>query len=211
MTVSIVAFAGCVLQPVKPPLVETVAILPFDNETNDISADTIMQTYVYMALKQTSYRVTDIKETNEKLSKAGIVDGGQLPALDPVKIAQDMGVQALMYGYVESFGYKNIGFYVERKVRLGLRLVDGNTGGVLWENTQSIATRKITFDSKEAGDNFAQGMSDQLVDKLFNSPLEEEARGTTVKTLSTLPGFQFNGFGKPESKSSDVKKFINKK
>jgi hypothetical protein len=115
-------------------------------------------------------------------------------------------VQGLLYGYVESFGYTNIGFYVERKVRLGLKLVDGQTGQTLWENTQTAAERKVAFDKKEAGDNFVKGLGDQLTDKLFKSPLEEEAKLATIKTLSTLPGFRFNGF--PDSNGKVVKDFI---
>jgi hypothetical protein len=197
---------SCKVVPPKPPLVETVAILPFDNESNDINADVILQTYVYLALQPSPYRVSDIKDVSERLAKAGIVDGGQLPALDPVKIAKDMGVQALMYGYVESFGYTNIGFYVERKVRLGLKLVDGQTGQTLWENTQTAANRKIALDKKEAQKNFLQGLGNQFVDKLFKSPLEEEAKLAVIKTLSTLPGFRFNGF--PDSSGKAIKDFI---
>ncbi len=202
----LLAIAACKVAPPKPPLVETIAILPFDNESNDVNADTIMQTYVFLAMSQSAYRTSDIKDVNDKLAKNGVVDGGQLPALDPVKIAKDLNVQALMYGYVESFGYVNIGIYAERKVRLGLKMVDGQTGQTLWENTQTAADRKFALDKEEAQKNFLQGLGNQLTDKLFNSPLEEEAKLATIKTLSSLPGFRFNGF--PDSKGKGVKDFI---
>lgn len=185
---------GCKVEPVKPVLVETIAILPFDNESNDLNADSIMQKMVYAALVSSPYRISPLEETNAKLAQMGIIDGGQLPIMDPKKIGKDLGVQALLYGYVADFSYTNIGFYFQRKVELELTLVDVTTGEKLWENSQSAAFRTVTLDKKEAEKNFLGGLGDQVADKLFNTPLAEEAKLATIKTLSTLPGFKFAGF-----------------
>lgn len=210
--IAILLSAGCKVAPPKPPLVETIAILPFNNGSNDVHADTIMQRLVYLALNPTAYRVSDIDQTNEFLKSKGISDGGQLPALDPVKIGKDLGVHGLLYGSVESFSYTNIGFYQQRKVELALRLVDASTGGILWENTKTAAVRNLTLDKDEAGKNFVKGLATQTVDKLFNSPLEEEAKLATIKTLSSLPGFSFHGFGKDTSAGKNfMKQIINNK
>src|SRR5262245_43602075 len=98
---------SCKVEPPKPPLVQTMAILPFDNESNDVDAADIMQRLTYLALKPSVYQVLDIEMVNKKLADVGIVDGGQLAAVDPVKLGKDLGVQALMFGYVESFSYTN--------------------------------------------------------------------------------------------------------
>src|SRR5690242_17765446 len=107
LTVFLLAVVGCKPAPPTIPLVQTVSILPFDNETNDVNAADIMQRFTYLAMKQSAYQVEDIDVTNKKLADVGIVDGGQLPALDPVKMAKDFGSQALLYGSVESFDYTN--------------------------------------------------------------------------------------------------------
>ncbi len=190
------AFSACKAPVPKSPLVETMAILLFDNESNDVNADTILQTHVASALQSSAYHVMDIKDSNDRLDKVGIKDGGQLAALDPVKIAQDFGVQALLYGYVEHFGYTNLGFYAEKKVTLSLKLVDGKTGATLWENEGTGADRKVAFDKKDAENNFVQELGNQAAEKIFKSPLEEQVQQAVIKTLSTLPGFQFNGFTK---------------
>jgi hypothetical protein len=185
---------GCKVAPPKPPLVETIAVLPFDNESNDINASDIMQKFVYWALKPSVYRVIDIKEVNERLANVGIVDGGQLAVVDPTKLGKDLGVQALLFGSVENFHYVNIGFYMEKKVTLSLRLVEVGTGATLWENTATGAHRLFSLDKDTAAQNFAKGLADQLTDKLFNTPLESEARLATMNTLFSLPGFSFAGF-----------------
>lgn len=190
--------AGCKVQPPLPPLVETIAVLPFDNASNELDAADIMQKKVYLALKPSVYRVSDIKETNELLKTRGITEGGQLPALDPKLIAQDLKVQALMYGEVENFGYVNIGFYTERKVALSLRLINGTTGEKMWENSKSAATRKFTLDAKEAKENFVGGLAAQMVDKTMKMPLEAEACQAAILTLGNLPGFHFVGFAPDE-------------
>lgn len=196
--VAIALVSGCKVPPPTPPLVKTVAILLFDNESNDINADDTMRRYVYLAMKPSVYEIQDIKQTADFLTNVGIIDGGQLPIVDPVKLGKDLGVQALLYGYVEHFGYTNIGFYVSRKVSLGLKLVDVGSGAVLWENSQTVANRKLTLDKDEAQKAFFKGLGEQAVDKLFKSPLEEEARQVTIKTLRTLPGFRFMGFARDE-------------
>lgn len=194
--VALAGLVGCATVPVaKAPVVESVAILPFDNESNELDAPEILQRLVYLALKRSPYAVQDVESTNAFLrEKAGIVDGGQLAALDPQKLGSDLGVQALLFGNVESFGYTNIGVYVSRKVRLELKMVDAATGATLWEHAATGATRRIALNEEQIKENFALGLADQLVDKLFDSPLEPEARQATISTLRTLPGFRFAGF-----------------
>src|SRR5690348_6824781 len=97
---AILFFSGCKVEPVKPPLVQTLAVLPFNNGSNDLKAADIMQRLAYLALKPSVYQVSDLDAVNKKLADVGIVDGGQLPALDPVKLGKDLGVQALLYGSV---------------------------------------------------------------------------------------------------------------
>jgi hypothetical protein len=200
-------FVGCAVKPLAPPLVETIAILPFNNASNEINAADILQKKVYLAMKPSAYRVIDIKETNEILKSKGITDGGQLPALDPKLIAKDLNVQALMYGSVEDFGYVNIGFYTSRKVTLALELINGTTGEKMWENTKTGSTRNFTLDAKQAQDNLIGGLAAQLVEKTLKIPLEAEVDQATILTLGNLPGFRFTGFAPDED---DPQKGIKK-
>ena len=205
--------AGCRVVPPRPPLVETVAVLPFDNESNELDAPDILQRLVHLALLNTPYRPLDIDFVNKKLADAGITDGGQLAAVDPVLLGKDLGVHALLFGNVESFGYTNIGFYVQRKVTLELRLVDVATGETLWENNATAALRQLHLDPDEAKRAFVGGLAEQAVEKMFNSPLEAEARQATVKALRTLPGFKFAGFPNDEKarQSAGIKQAIRQR
>lgn len=203
--VCLLFLVGCKVEPAKPPLVETVAVLPFDNESNDLNAPDIMQQLVSMALHNSPYRVSDLQTVNDKLASVGIVDGGQLPAVDPVKLGKDLGVQALIFGNVESFNYTNIGFYLQRKVNLELKMVEVATGQAIWENSGSHAVRQLNLDKNAASKALAKGLAEQLVEKLFNSPLEEEAKLATIQALRNLPGFKFTGFHQEGRRSGAVK------
>jgi len=160
ITLGLILLPGCKVPVPKPPLVETIAVLLFESESTDVDAPEILQRLVYLALKPSSYRVVDIEETNKILNKAGVKEGGQLPVLDPVLMGKDLGVQALLYGNVESFGYLNVGFYVSRKVTLELKLVDAFTGETLWENEGTGATRKFAVNEEDIKENFAKGLAD---------------------------------------------------
>lgn len=204
--------AGCQnIEAPKQPLVETVAVLPFDSESNDVNAPDIMQELVAMALAKSCYKVSEVKAVNEKLESAGIVDGGQLAVIDPTKLGKDLNVQALMFGNVESFDYTNIGFYLQRKVTLELRMVEVASGQTIWENSGSKAHRELNLEKDKAANAFVRGIADQAVEKLFNSPLEEEAKLATISALRTLPGFAFVGFsteGRSSKAGSSVKDSI---
>lgn len=196
---------GCKVPVPKPPLVETVAVLPFDNESNNVDAADIMQRMVYLAMKPSAYRVSDFRSVNDQLESAGISDGGQLAAVDPVKLGKDLGVQALMFGYVESFGYTNVGVYVAKKVNLELKLVDAQNGQTLWENTGKAATTKFGLDKDTISRNFMDGIKDQAVDAMFKIPLQEESKLATTRALNTLPGFHFTGFATDDQTPSGLR------
>jgi len=199
---------GCKVAPPKPPLVKTVAVLLFDNESNDLNAPDLLQGLVWGALKKSPYDVLDRNVVNEKLGKAGIVDGGQLPALDPAKLGKDLGVQALLYGSVESFAYTNIGFYLQRKVAVSLRLVDVTSGQTLWENEGTGVHREVHLNQKDAQDAFARGLATQAVDKIAKLPLQEEAEAATINGLSSLPGYHFAGFARTTETATGVQRGV---
>ncbi len=189
-----VLFACAKPEPPKPPLVETVAVLMFDNESNDLNAPEIIQDYVYRALLKSPYRPLDIKDVNDKLISVGILDGGQLAAVDPVKLGKDLGVHALIFGNVETFGYTNIGYFTSRKVTVDLKMVSVDNGETIWEGSGTGADRNITLDPAEAKRNLAAGLAQQVIDKATKSVLDPESRQAVANALASLPGFRFCGF-----------------
>ena len=87
-------------------------------------------------------------------------------------------------------------------------MVDATNGAVLWENSAVTNNTKVTFDAKEAGDELTKGLAEQWVEKIFKTPLEEEAKLTVQKALQSLPGFVFCGFEHTPLKSDPVKTAI---
>jgi hypothetical protein len=192
---SVLLLVGCEPPPVLPPLVETVAVLPFDNESNNLDAPDILQKLVFEALKDSPYKSLEIDAVNGKLEKVGIVDGGQLAIVDPTKLGKDLGVQALIFGYVENFDYTNIGFYLQRKVKLDLKMVDVQTGATLWEGSGTGMQPQVFLNKDEAKKAFLEGVAKQTIDKIAKSPLDAEAKTAVENALRKLPGFKFHGFG----------------
>jgi hypothetical protein len=77
-------------------------------------------------------------------------------------------------------------------------MIDVSTGQTLWDHEGTGATRNVNVDPKQAKAAFARGVAEQVVDKAFKTPLEEEARKAAIATLSTLPGYKFCGFAVDE-------------
>lgn len=207
---------GCAGPQVKkavPPLsVNKIAILPFDNESVDIDASEVMQKLVYSTLTKSSpYTVLNIEQTNAKLAEKGIIDGGQLPVLDPIKMAEDLGAEALLYGYVEDFKYINVGIYVSRNVSLQVWLVDGKTGETIYEKSGKGTSSTFAVNEEEIKDNFIVGLADQALDKILRSPLKWEAEVAVQKALANLPGFRFRNIPRKEELKRHINKQIYKK
>ena len=86
-----------------------------------------------------------------------------------------------------------------------MKLVDASNGETLWENAATAATRKFGLSADQIKENFAKGLANQLVDKVFNNPLAEESQLATKKTLSTLTGWRFAGFARDEDTPGGLK------
>ncbi|MHB8845406.1 MAG: GNA1162 family protein [Nitrospirota bacterium] len=131
--------SGCVVPHVPPPTDPTnplkrVAVLPMKNDTNDVDGPNTMRNQMVAALKNRSYSVMDIKESDQILrDRMGINLGGQLEMTTPQKLGETLGVQGVLYGELMDFDETITGLYNAKKVRGKFKLVNTLTGQTMWE------------------------------------------------------------------------------
>ncbi len=164
-----------------------VAVLPFDNETTDVSADGIMRKLVVEGFGQRGYAPLPPGEVDEKLHGLGISDGGQLPGVKPEDIAKALGADLLCYGDVEDFTFQNLGFVVRKNVKLKVKLVSASTGETLYEGYGSGKDVKVYFNKDDAKAAFVEQMAVKLVQNIFKTPLKREAEAAAWNALDRLP------------------------
>lgn len=113
--------------------VRTVAVLPVYNATNDVGGAELIRKQVYGEFVYRHYTVMPIEDSDRLLrEKMGITLGGQFGYTTPQAVAEALGVDALVYGYLLNFDDILTGVYNVKEVRAGFKLVEGTTGEVLW-------------------------------------------------------------------------------
>ncbi len=119
--------------------VEKVAILPFNNLSDDRYAGEKLNSLVLMEiLEKGVFKVAEDGEVKkivvEVFKEMGYLEG-DVVALDLEmikKISSKLGVQAVFIGSVENYGQGRTSGSAYSVVSLTIKLVDGNSGTTLW-------------------------------------------------------------------------------
>ena len=186
---SLAMLTGCGMPTIKGDLISSkagaempdlVAILPPDNQSNDLSAVEVIQRSGGVLLTSKGYYGIANKAQDEDLRKIGLTDGGQLRAFKAADLCKALGVQGLLYSTVEDFNEINIGFWMSKKVKIKYALTDSN-GDSLWEGTCMFRVRQITINPQSALQNFAQRKVGELVEKALRVHLVPESNMAAMK------------------------------
>lgn len=88
---------------------------------------------VYKEFVYRHYSVMPLEESDRLLrDKTGLTLGGQLEYTTPEAVAEALGVEGLVYGYLLNFDDITTGVYNVKEVRAGFKLIDGASGSVIW-------------------------------------------------------------------------------
>lgn len=139
LCISALLFTGCNLP--KPPLptdpsnpLKRVAVLPMKNDTTDVGGPDMMRGKMVEALRNRSYVVKDVKETDQILrDQMGITLGGQLSLTTAQKLGEALGVEGVLYGTLMDFDETTLGAVNVKKVRGKFKLVNTMTGQTAWQ------------------------------------------------------------------------------
>lgn len=170
-----------------PPL-RLLAVLPLDNETIDLDGPPAVRKELARGLSRRGYRLLPTAEVDRVLKEDfGITDGGQLGSVRPQALADALGADGLVYGTLQRFEYLNFGFFLKREVAARVRLLEGASGKVVWEDERSYARRRITLKKKKAKKIFVRGTVRRQLEKALHVPLQGEIRRLVRRLLRTLP------------------------
>jgi hypothetical protein len=153
-----------------------------NNFANNVQGPHLVRKLVEMRLRGSGFDSMDLKEIDRRLDGLGITDGGQLGAVQPQKLGETLGVQALLYGEVLQFGYTNLGVYNRRVVEVRLVLVEAASGRKLWEGTKKETTSKVGLNADAIKENLVVGLVEKYAETILKNPLRPEAE-TVVQML----------------------------
>ncbi|RKZ14122.1 hypothetical protein DRQ53_12310 [bacterium] len=116
--------------------VERVAVIPFENLSDDRGAGARMSRYfVSELLKAEVFDVVEPGEVTEKMVAVGSLRVAELAPDAIVELGASLRAQALFLGSVTESASVRSGSTTENVVTLDLRLVETETGVVIWSTT----------------------------------------------------------------------------
>ncbi len=155
---------------VDPSFIKRVAILKFENHSDDRNAAEKLRSIVGVeALALGVFDVVEKSLVDEALAQEGIEEPGPLSKEVIRRLGKKLGVQALLVGDVTAFEEKRDGRYVYPVVGLTLRLLDVASGEIIWEASgtetgYSLVARLFGLRPKDKMD-----VSFKLVEKLLKT------------------------------------------
>jgi len=140
--------AGSNRRPEPDKKLRVLAVMPFENLSNDASGAEITRKKIYDALVNDKYEVMELEKTDAILRGLGVTDGGQLKRVELSKLAAGLGTGTLITGEVQeyfqgaSLEVIPFGFCFKRQVKLKITVRDALTGKILFERQKELVTRE---------------------------------------------------------------------
>ncbi|MEK7765025.1 MAG: GNA1162 family protein [bacterium] len=182
--------AGCAVTPAYHGPPPRVAILPFDNRTNDVSAPDYVRGIMWERLKQFGWIVPPLADVDAALRPLGVTQGGQLRTVTPEQLTAATGADLVLYATIEQFTHITAGVAEKRAVKISARLVDA-AGRHRWAKTRTAGKSDVTLGAASSLGAFGRSLGVQLRDKLvegaFAHKLAAETRSCVNALVSSLP------------------------
>lgn len=159
--------------------INRIAVIPFDNNSHDQFAGARLRDITSTNILALGlFDVIDKSAIDSALIEEAVEDPGAIDNATMKRIAQRLGVQGFMFGSVDYAGLNRKGSVSFPEVSLTLRLVEANSGAVLWQSSGS-----------RDGDSFGKRLfglnpNDQYT---VSSGLIKEMLETIFQTAPTQP------------------------
>jgi len=154
--------------------IETVAIVPFENLTQQKGAEgKVMNVVAAEVLRRGVFDVVEFGEVAKVLREEGFKDPGSISKRVAERAAKRLNVQAFIVGSVEEYGVSRTGGSSYPEVSVSLKLVDTKSYKILWEATHSVkgttVLDRLFGISKKSASDLAKDLVVEMFDTLFGS------------------------------------------
>ena len=171
-------FSGCVgpISYIHPTAdltyIETVAIVPFENLTQQKGAEgKAMNVVATEVLRRGVFDVVEFGEVAKVLREEGFKDPGLISKRVAERAAKRLNIQAFILGSVEEYGASRTGGTSYPEVSMSLKLIDAKSYKILWEATHSVkgttVLDRLFGISKKSSSDLAKELVAEMFDTLF--------------------------------------------
>ena len=148
MTLTVCAgllFMGCVTPPPKPDYSaffdhqpRSILVVPPANQTTAVDAPAIFLTTLSAAFAERGYYVFPVSLVQDILNDLGATDEGAVAAVQPEQFKEVFGADSILYVTITHWATTYILLNSQVTVGAEYRLVDADTGAVLWKGQQVV-------------------------------------------------------------------------
>jgi hypothetical protein len=125
--------------------ITSVAVLPFQNLTDQRSAPDKVQKVFYLELLALSvFEVAEPGQVAKTLRNGGITSTDALGTAELQRIGKELGVDGLFLGSVVDYAETHIGTTQTPEVTIEVRLVETQTGATIWSTSHTRAGAGIS-------------------------------------------------------------------
>jgi hypothetical protein len=110
-----------------------VAILPFENMTNNEKAGQLVRNSFYSQFSTKKYRDVELFEVDELLDENGLLENNSFNSIASSKLGRILHADGIVYGKITGYNKLHLGLYSQVYVELEVKLVDASSSNVVWE------------------------------------------------------------------------------
>lgn len=153
-------------------LIQTVAVMPFDNlSTNPRAGDAVRDVFMTMLQATGSIYVLPPGEVGRGMERMALGANSKLTAEDVVQFANIVGADVVITGTVLEYGELRSGGSSGGVVSLGVRMLEAETGRVVWSASSSAggvsAGARVFGGGGKPMDRKIRKAVNQLLNRLF--------------------------------------------
>jgi hypothetical protein len=154
--------------------IETVAIVPFENLTQQKGAEgKVMNVVATEVLRRRVFDIVEFGEVTKVLREEGFKGDGSISKSVAERAAQRLNIQAFIVGSVEEYGVSGTGQTSYPEVSVSLKMIDAKSYKILWEATHSVkgttVLDRLFGISKKSSSDLAKELVAEMFDTLFGS------------------------------------------
>lgn len=162
----------------------TLAILPLENETNDLDAPIKLRKHLAEQAQKLGMKLVPLDAIDEALKKAGFTDAGQFRSTTVQKLGKNVGADYLLTGSVEEFRA-----LPTKEVKATLKLLYAPDGQTAYEKTLRVAEEDKNILNSLLEKALAKA-ADMVAEKAMGKTLDEESGMLARRFIQAWPHFK---------------------
>ncbi|MEO6667669.1 MAG: GNA1162 family protein [Nitrospiria bacterium] len=168
---------------ITPP--RTIAVMPFDNQTNSVPGVLYVRQVVHDNLGRRGYAALPLAQTDETLSdQLGVSLGGQIDETMIQRIGEALGVDAVLTGTLQKFGTA-LALYSE--VEATVVMYETRTGRRLWDRHAYARQETALAQAHSNTVILTAALVGSVIQRGRGKPLQPVVRKAAYQLLHEMP------------------------